>query len=615
MDVERALGALHDALGKDPDAVLASLDLVLKYAAAKTYARKTTTVSATQVLLRDLLTYLADAGVDLHAKEAALLLPSLLDNAGATREANRLAYRAILDLLPPVMGARAFVRQVLGAVRELSNKRSQAEALRAVGGTLESCASTRFSVKSLVGREGWKVVGGLVAGANAEVRGAALEAARPLWREMGGIGKEVLAVLGPFLGAKGKDIMQGRMKEWSKAEKDPAAVAKQRAREAAGGGAVPAARGAGAGAASSSGAGGSRRRGGGRGGGGGASQAAARRATARRAARAAAAEVEEEEEEATGVQGGGRGEMPTGDGAGAGEMDLSALGQGEQDVSAFLSEIDHWFQQTGMPQEQESEKPKATATGASDAAGRPGVAEGADEEEEIDGTGVDGADGGEEEDEEAAPLAEFPGTPIAVAARRETAVVINSNEIRRAVAGTPPVGGAAARKGGGRGQQRGRASDAPISGAARSSAAAAAAAAASSRTPHGSGGTAGSRDSAMLGSLLGRERQGSHAAGGRETPVGRKAAPRSLLPAPTAAEAAALPAVDATSRPGGAGLPGWLSGLAQDLYSAAYLMDRARKSGKLAAVLDAKRYAAGLTALSTLTTAIREAGQVGKGEG
>jgi len=145
IEVEKALAALHDALGKQPDAVLANLDLVLKYAAARTYARKTTTVSATQVLLRDVLTYLADAGVSLGAKEAGVLLPSLLDNAGATREANRLAYRQILDLLPPVMGARAFVRQVLGAVEELSNKRSQAESLRAIGSALEACAG-RFNV-------------------------------------------------------------------------------------------------------------------------------------------------------------------------------------------------------------------------------------------------------------------------------------------------------------------------------------------------------------------------------------------------------------------------------------------------------------------------------------
>jgi len=72
----------------------------------------------------------------------------------------------------------------------------------------------------------------MVAGGKADVRDAALETARPLWREAKAGEREstVLEVLLPTLGAKGKDIMQGRMREWARAEKDPAAVMATKAR-------------------------------------------------------------------------------------------------------------------------------------------------------------------------------------------------------------------------------------------------------------------------------------------------------------------------------------------------------------------------------------------------
>jgi len=280
------------------------------------------------------------------------------------------------------------------------------------------------------------------------------------------------------------------------------------------------------------------------------------------------------------------------------DVDLSALGQGEEDVSAFLSEIDNWFKQ--------SQAEAATVTGA-------GASADADEDEDEEAGVVEDEDCDEDD---AAPLAEFRSTPVIPMARRETAVAINSNEIRRAVAGTTPLGSGAD----------------TISAVARSSAAAEIATGrragegglGGARTPLASGGSAGSRDTAMLGSLLGDKGEGAGAKSGsgrgRETPTGCKAAPRSLLPslpqgkderratADSAAAAAAAVGTVSSSSTTSVGLPPWLSTLTQDMYSAAYLLERARQHGSNASVQDPKRYAAGLAALANVTHLIRDAG-------
>lgn len=202
---------LSGALEADSDSYMDHLDLIFKWFSLRLCEKEN--VQALQALLDLLVATLEEATVSkkvaLSDQEAEVLLPTLLEKSGQSKERFRLAVRRCLALVSEAYPHAKYAPMALSTAGSTKNFRSRSACLEEVARVLGASGLT------VVGKKGLKELGKFVDAREAEVRAAALDALAEAYVRM----DYDLGRLHKFVGdvpSKARGLIDERMRQMDK---------------------------------------------------------------------------------------------------------------------------------------------------------------------------------------------------------------------------------------------------------------------------------------------------------------------------------------------------------------------------------------------------------------